>query len=267
VVRKKDRMVRVGTGSPVTIGRSEKMSKSKKNVVEPADIVDTYGVDAARWFMVSDSPPDRDLEWTDAGAEGAWRFIQKLWRLVVGIADDLPLAESPCPDRLSDPALALRRATHKAILAVTRDIEDLRFNTAVAQIYELTNTLTGFVPQKEDPIGDLWAVREGLDALVRLFAPMMPHLAEELWAMLGHSNLVANSDWPQGDPALLEQITVTIAVQVGGKLRATLEVARDLEKSEIEAAALGDAKVIKAINGRDIRKVIVVPNKIVNVVV
>ncbi len=267
VVRKKDRMVRVGTGAPVTIGRSEKMSKSKKNVVDPADIVDTYGVDAARWFMVSDSPPDRDLEWTDAGAEGAWRFIQKLWRLVAGIAGDLPLAESPCPDRLSDPALALRRATHKAILAVTRDIEDLRFNTAVAQIYEITNTLTGFVPQKEDPIGDLWAVREGLDALVRLFAPMMPHLAEELWAMLGHSNLVANSDWPQGDPALLEQITVTIAVQVGGKLRATLEVARDLEKSEIEAAALGDAKVIKAINGRDIRKVIVVPNKIVNVVV
>jgi len=266
IVRDKDQVTHAQTGAPVTVGRSEKMSKSKKNVVDPTDIVDTYGVDAARWFMVSDSPPDRDLEWTDAGAEGAWRFGQKLWRLVEGAAATLPPTDIPAPKSFGDPAIALRRATHKAILAVTGDIEGLRFNTAVAQIYELTNTLNSFAPEENDA-GDTWVLREGLDALVRLFAPMMPHLAEELWALLGHENLVADSDWPKGDPALLTQDTLTIAVQVGGKLRATLELARDLDKAEVEALALADEKVKKAIDGRDIRKVIIVPNKIVNVVV
>jgi leucyl-tRNA synthetase len=265
VVREKDQTVRADTGAPVVVGRSEKMSKSKKNVIDPADIVDTYGVDAARWFMVSDSPPERDLEWTDSGAEGAWKFGQRLWRLVTGTAGSLPPAGQAAPDTFSDRAISLRRATHKGIISVTNDIENLRFNTAVAHIYEMTNTLSSF--SVDDNASDAWALREGLDALVRLFAPMMPHLAEELWVALGHEGLVADSVWPVGDPGLLAEDTVTVAVQVGGKLRATLDLAVDMDKAAVEAAALSDDKVIKAIDGRDIRKVIVVPNKIVNVVV
>jgi len=265
ITRDKGTVTETATGATVTVGRSEKMSKSKKNVIDPADIVDTYGVDAARWFMVSDSPPERDLEWTDAGAEGAWRFGQRVWRLVTEATPQLTPSATPVPDSLGEVAGAARRATHKAILAVTDDIEKLRFNTAVAHIYELTNTLSILNPAEEP--GGPEVLREGLDALVRLFAPMMPHLAEEMWSLLGHDTLVADAPWPEGDPALLEQNTVTIAVQVGGKLRATLELERGLEQGLIEAAALADDKVQKAIDGRAVRKVIIVPDKIVNVVV
>jgi len=267
ISRDKDTVTELATGVPVVVGRSEKMSKSKKNVVDPADIVDTYGVDAARWFMVSDSPPDRDLEWTDAGAEGAWRFGQRVWRLVTGAVPFVAAIDTPVPKDIGDKAAATRRATHKTILAVTDDIEKLRFNTAVAHIYELTNTLSGLDLQAGGEAGTAEVMRESLDALVRLFAPMMPHLAEELWSALGHDELVADAPWPEGNPALVEDDTVTIAVQVGGKLRATLDMGRGLDKDTVESAALADEKVQRAIDGRPIRKVIVVPDKIVNVVV
>jgi len=246
-------------GTPVTVGRSESMSKSKKNVVDPGSIIDQYGADTARWFMLSDSPPERDLEWTEAGVQGAWRFTNRLWRLVLGALDELANAETGAATGKSDEAL--RRAVHKTIIAVSEDLDSLRFNRAVARLYELTNTLIDC-----EDVGGL-VLREGVETLVRLVAPMMPHLAEELWHRLGHTTLLAEEAWPIADPSLAADDTVTIAVQVKGKLRGTLEVPVDMDKSALEVAALELENVQRAMDGKPARKVIVVPNKIVNIVV
>ncbi|MBM3489710.1 MAG: leucine--tRNA ligase [Alphaproteobacteria bacterium] len=255
-------LVHAETGRPVSIGRSEKMSKSRKNVVDPEDIIERYGADTARWFMLSDSPPERDLEWTEAGVEGAWRFTQRLWRLAA--AEGLPAPGASQPNEFGPAALALRRATHKAIRRVTEDIEGFRFNVAVARIYELANALTEF---RGDPSGGAWALREAVKTLVRLAGPMMPHLAEELWQLLGHDRLLAESAWPEPEAALLVDETVTVAVQVGGKLRATLSLARDLGEPELRQAVLAEDKIKRALDGRTIRKMVVVPNRVVNLVV
>jgi len=246
-------------GTPVTVGRSESMSKSKKNVVDPGSIIDQYGADTARWFMLSDSPPERDLEWTEAGVQGAWRFTNRLWRLVLGALDELANAETGAATGKGDEAL--RRAVHKTIIAVSEDLDSLRFNRAVARLYELTNTLIDC-----EDVGGL-VLREGVETLVRLVAPMMPHLAEELWHRLGHTTLLAEEAWPIADPSLAADDTVTIAVQVKGKLRGTLEVPVDMDKSALEVAALELENVQRAMDGKPARKVIVVPNKIVNIVV
>jgi leucyl-tRNA synthetase len=249
-------------GSPVTVGRSEKMSKSKKNTVDPTDIIETYGADTARWYMLSDSPPERDLDWSESGIEGAWRHAQRVWRLV-SESIGLPGAGTPAPDNLSDDAVALRRSTHKAIKAVTDGIDNFRFNTAVAQIYELTNAINGF---KSPGLADGWALREALETLVRLSEPMMPHLAEEAWAELGHTTPLFETAWPEADPALVIDQTVKIAVQVNGKLRATIDLPRDASKEDAEAAAFAEPKIREAVAGKEIRKVIVVPGRIVNIV-
>jgi leucyl-tRNA synthetase len=269
---KKDGGTLVSTkdGSPVTIGRSEKMSKSKKNVVDPSYIIETYGADTARWFIISDSPPERDMEWTEAGVEGAWRFTQRIWRLVDSWLTAHPgLAgqdAGPGTDLPAD-ALALRRIVHKTIAGVTEDIEKFRFNRAVARIYELANAL-GDV--KDAAFGDAagLAIRaEALRVLVLLIGPAMPHLAEELWERLGHQGLLANAAWPEADPALIRDESVTVAVQVNGKLRTTLELPRDLDKAEAEQRALADANVQRALDGKAPKKVVVVPNRVINVVV
>ena len=261
VVRQADgRVVTLSGQRPVTAGRVEKMSK---NVVGLDAIRDQYGIDTARWFMLSDSPPERDMEWTAAGIEGAWRFAQRLWRLVTEAAPDLPAAGG-VPDDLGEAARGRRRAVHKTIRDVTDDIERFHFNKAVARLYELTNEIGGFAPQSA---GDRAALREALETLVALVGPMMPHLAEELWLALGHTRLLADTPWPGFDAALARDDTVTIAVQVSGKLRATLVLGRDLEQRALEAAALANDNVQRAIAGRPVRKVIVVPNRIVNVVV
>jgi leucyl-tRNA synthetase len=253
------------TGSPVSIGSVEKMSKSKKNTIDPTDIINEYGADTARFFMLSDSPPERDVEWTEAGVEGAWRFTQRLWRAVTGNASAMPEPGTPAPSDFSDAALALRKETHKAIKGVTDGIDSFRFNSAVARLYELVNALSGF---KVDPgnAGDGFAVREASEALVRLAAPMIPHLAEEAWATLGHATLVVDLAWPQADAALLVEDSVTLAVQVNGKRRDELTVARDADQPTIEQAALALDKVQKALDGKEVRKVIVVPGRIVNIV-
>ena len=255
-------VVHAESGQPVSIGRSEKMSKSRKNVVDPEDIIERYGADTARWFMLSDSPPERDLEWTEAGVEGAWRFTQRLWRLAT--AEGRPPGDSARPNLLGPAAQALRRATHKTIRRVTEDIEGFRFNVAVARIYELANVLGEYRASDE---GGAWAEREGLETLVQLVAPMMPHLAEELWRELGHATLLAETPWPEPEAALLVDETVTVAIQVGGKLRATLSLARDLAEAELRLAVLAEEKVQRALDGRAIRKMIVVPNRVVNLVV
>lgn len=253
------------TGDPVSIGSVEKMSKSKKNTIDPTDIINEYGADTARFFMLSDSPPERDVEWTEAGVEGAWRFTQRLWRAVTGNAAAMPAPGTPAPSEFSDAALVLRKETHKAIQGVTDGIDSFRFNSAVARLYELVNALSGFKIDA-DNAGDGFAVREASETLVQLAAPMIPHLAEEAWATLGHETLVVDLPWPQADDALLVEDSVTLAVQVNGKRRDELTVARDADQPTIEKAALALDKVQKALDGKQVRKVIVVPGRIVNIV-
>ncbi len=251
-------------GRPVLVGRSEKMSKSRKNVVDPAGIIERYGADTARWFMLSDSPPERDLEWTTAGVDGAHRFVQRLWRLVDEGLTRLPPAGTPTPGAFGAEALTLRRAVHRTIVAFTDDLERFRFNRAVARIHELANALGEFAPAGP---ADLWALREALETVARLIQPMMPHLAEELWERLGHPELLAESAWPEADGELAREDEVTVAVQVNGKLRATLLLPRDADAPAAEARALQEPNVRRAMGEKPARKVIVVPNKVINVVV
>ena len=246
---------------PVEIGRIEKMSKSKKNVVGLETIVEAYGADTARLYLLSDSPPERDLEWTDAGIEGAWRYANRLWRLVNERASPLPPTGAKIADRLSPADEALRRATHQTIALITDDLDKFRFNRAVARLRELTNAI------EEHGTASGAVQREAIEAVVRLLSPMMPHLAEELWQNLGHARLLAEEPWPKADPALAVAETVTIAVQVNGKLRDTFKLPRDAGESVVAAAALALPKIVAALGGKSPRKTIVVPNRIVNVVV
>ncbi len=256
----------IGDGRAVTIGRVEKMSKSKKNVVDPSDVIESYGADTARWFILSDSPPDRDMEWTDDGVQGAFRHVNRVARLVDTALDRLPPPQSPPPAVFSDPALALRRNVHKTIGAITEDIEDFHFNRAVARIYELTNVIAGFTTAQDDP-GDAWARREALEVLARLIAPMTPHLAEEMWERLGHRRMLVDTAWPEIDPTLLAEDEVTVAVQVNGKLRGTLTLPKDTGRETLEQAARQLPNVIRSLGDRPLKRAIVVPNRLVNLVV
>ncbi|MFN5127573.1 MAG: leucine--tRNA ligase [Sphingomonadaceae bacterium] len=239
----------IDSGAPAVAGRIEKMSKSKKNVVDPDDIVDQYGADAVRWFMLSDSPPERDLEWSEAGIEGCWRFVQRLWRLTAQVSG------ADGADKVLD------RKTHQVIAGVGADIEALAFNKAVAKIYDLANIIEKAAPS---------ASRDSaIRTILLLSSPMVPHLAEEAWTQLGAElggGLIADAAWPAVDPALLEEDEVTIAIQVRGKLRDTLTVAKGLPQAEMEALALASQKVQIAIDGGDIKKIIVVPDRLVNIV-
>ena len=249
-------------GAPVEIGGIEKMSKSKKNVVDPDDIIGSFGADTARWFMLSDSPPDRDVIWTEHGVEGAHRFVQRVWRLVSEAAHAL-VGVVPQPSDTS----ALSRAAHKALKAVGEDIEKLAFNRAVARIYELVNAASAPFSKLGDADGpEKAAAREAAEILTHLIAPMMPHLAEECWKALGGEGLVAARPWPVFDPALVVDEEITLPVQVNGKKRGDLTIGRDADQSAVEHAALALDAVQKALDGKPPRKVIVVPQRIVNVV-
>jgi leucyl-tRNA synthetase len=257
----------IETGEPVAIGGIEKMSKSKRNTIEPDEIMETYGADVARWFMLSDSPPERDVEWTERGVQGASRFTQRLWRLVGEAADRSAGAGTARPGSFTEPALAVRKAAHGALAKVTDAIDKLHFNVAVAHIYEFANALGAALANTAPSSADFaWAMREAADILVRLFHPMMPHLAEECWATLGHDTLVATEPWPVLEPALLIENTVTLPVQINGKKRADVTVARDAKNPEIEAAVLALEAVQRVLDGKRPKKVIVVPQRIVNVV-
>ena len=263
-VRKEgDGWVRLEDGSAVVAGRSEKMSKSKKNVVDPDRIIDTYGADTARLFMLSDSPPERDLEWTEAGIDGAWRYAQRLHRDIVEPAKAVAAKGTRRPNDLGDAATEIERKIHKTVHFVTDDLEKFHFNRAVARIRELSNALEDLDGEGTDAA---WARRFGWETLVKLIGPMMPHLAESLWQALGHGEMLVDQSWPAADPRLIVDDTVTIAVQINGKLRGTIELPRDADKAAAEAAALAQADVSKFIAGRAPKKVIVVPNRIVNVV-
>ena len=263
-----DGKLQTAEGGAVTIGRSEKMSKSKKNTVDPKAIIDGYGADTARLFMLSDSPPDRDLEWTDSGIDGAWRYLQRLYRLV---AENVEVANGHRIAAQTVTTHPLRQLVHKTIAAVTKDIEAFHFNKAVARIRELTNalekldvsdqpgTVTGNAENKA-------IFAEGIEAVLHLIAPFLPHLAEECWSLLGHKDLIALRAWPKADAALLEDETVTVAVQVNGKLRATLTLAKNLPEDEAKAIALAHPSVVAQLDGKTVKKTVVVPNRIINVV-
>ncbi|MFV0299077.1 MAG: class I tRNA ligase family protein, partial [Hyphomicrobiaceae bacterium] len=259
------RATEIATGKPVVIGSIEKMSKSKMNLVDPDDIIQHWGADCARWFMLSDSPPERDVIWTEAGVASAGRFMQRVWRLVHLTTEHAVPKGTPLPDKMGAEAMALRRAAHKALDQVGRHIEALRFNVAVAQIYELSNTLSDAFKARGEGLAN--AQREAAELLVQLVAPMMPHLAEECWARLGYNTLLAEESWPAAEPALLVDDTIVIAVQVNGKRRGEVEISRTAGNDEVQAAALQLDTVIKAMDGKSPRKVIVVPQRIVNVVV
>ncbi len=237
----------IATGAPATVGRVEKMSKSKKNTIDPGPIVDRYGADAVRWFMLSDSPPERDLPWSEAGIEGAWRFVQRLWRLIGSTGENAAEID-----------VDLDRKLHRAIAGVAEDIEALAFNKAVAKLYELTNAI-----EKAAPSASRSAA---VETLFRLVAPMAPHLAEEAWTMLDGEGLIADAPWPEVDPEMLVDDTVTIAVQVNGKLRDTLIMPKGTAREAIEAAALTSDKIVRLLEGKSPRKVIVVPDRLVNLV-
>jgi leucyl-tRNA synthetase len=261
------RAILLATGEEVAIGGIEKMSKSKRNTVDPDDIIATYGADVARWFMLSDSPPDRDVIWSDERVQGAARFVQRLWRLInesAGIAANAPKTR---PATFGSDALALRKAAHGALDKVSTGIEKLHFNVCLAYIREFSNTLGETLAGGGKPLPDLaWAIEEAAVILVQLFAPMMPHLAEECWAVLGQSGLVSEANWPQIERDLLVEDTVMLVVQVNGKKRGEVTVARTAQNPEIEAAALGLDAVKLALGGKAVRKVIIVPMRIVNVV-
>ncbi|MBB4099700.1 leucine--tRNA ligase [Sphingomonas kyeonggiensis] len=241
--------VELASGEPIEIGRIEKMSKSKKNTVDPEPIVDQYGADAVRWFMLSDSPPERDLEWSENGIEGAWRFVNRLWRLFHSVTED---EAGTGEDKDLDKRL------HRTIAGVAEDVEALTFNKSVAKLYELV----GAIEKAQPSASRTQAIR----ALARIVAPMVPHIAEQAWADWGNPGLIADAEWPVVDPALLVDDEVTIAVQVNGKLRDTLLMPKGAAKDVTEAAALASEKIVRALEGKQPKKVIVVPDRLVNIV-
>jgi len=248
------RLVLAATGEDVTPGRVEKMSKSKRNTVDPEPIVDQYGADAVRWFMLSDSPPERDLPWSEAGIEGSWRFVQRLWRLASDIAGG---AHSTWLGGDGEDKPLLRKL-HQTIAAVAANIEALAFNKAVANIYELANAIEKAAPSPTR--------QKAIETLILLVSPMVPHLAEAAWASLDRDGLIADASWPDVDPALLVEDEVTIAVQINGKLRDTLTAAKGAAKDDLEQLALASDKVQRVLEGKAPRKVIVVPDRLVNIV-
>jgi leucyl-tRNA synthetase len=256
-----------GSNEPAVIGRVEAMSKSKRNTVDPGAIIGRYGADTARWFILSDNPPERDMEWTESGVAGAFRFTQRIWRLATNAAPALPPPGTPA-EGAAGPARKLRQATHRTIAGVTEALDDFAFNVAVARIHEFANAIaeTDAAASAE---GMGAARREALETLARLVAPMMPHLAEEVFSVLcpATDRLVAEMDWPEADPALLKAETVTLAVQVLGKLRATIEVAAGASEAEIFALAEAEENVQRALGGKPVKKRIHVPGRVVNLVV
>jgi leucyl-tRNA synthetase len=248
---------RLSTGETLSIGDVEKMSKSKKNTVAPEDIFDTYGVDSARLFVLSDSPPERDVQWSTSGVEGSWRFTHRVWDLF----DSLPEADVPCANEAV--ALDLRKAAHKAVKAVTEGFEGFRFNAAIAKLYELVTTIR----TNDISVVGSQARRDALELLAGLIAPVTPHLAEECWTRLGKDGLVAEAPWPHFDPALAQDDAYIMPVQVNGKRRGELLIRVGATEDEIRDAALADEAVKRHLDGVSIRKIVFVPNRILNFVV
>ncbi len=262
VIEENGKFFRVSDHAPVKKGRSEKMSKSKKNVVDPADIVRDFGADTARLFVISDSPPDRDFEWTEAGIQGVWKFLNRIWSLSEAFLPYLGGVDQKIPQNLSDDDLKIRKIVHAAMREVSKEIEAFGLNRYVARLRELVNALSDLSPQEVNSA----ILREALETFLLLLSPVMPHIAEEIWSRLGRQTLIAETAWPQFDPSLVQKETVTLAIQVNGKLRATLDVAVHMPEDKVKEEALSQPNVTRALEGLTPRKVIVIPNKVVNIV-
>jgi len=259
----------LSNGAPVEIGSIEKMSKSKRNTIDPDDIIGTYGADTARWFMLSDSPPERDVIWTEEGVQGAARFIQRLWRLVGDVVDLAP-SDNAHDAASEDAVTTIRKAAHRAIIRVEEDLERLRFNRCVAHAYELANALQAELAVKKDkPVSPQWiaALREACEFLIAIIAPMMPHLAEECWTTLGHHTMVAETAWPKADKSLIVENDIVLPVQINGKRRDELTISRQADNTTIEQAVLSLESVKTALEGKAPKKIVIVPQRIINVVV
>ncbi|MCY4030591.1 MAG: leucine--tRNA ligase [Hyphomicrobiales bacterium] len=252
----------------VSIGPAEKMSKSKRNTVDPGDIIQKYGADTARWFMLSDSPPERDVQWTEAGIQGAFKFLKRFHRLVAENIDKLAPAGSKQPKKFSETAVKLRRETHACIKSVSDDLKGLRFNRAVARIHELANHISSFLSEDEDTQeGGGWALREAFEAMVRLSAPVVPHLCESCWQILGHESLLAGESWLEADASLLEQSETTIVVQVNGRRRGELRVPRGAQQESVTEQARQIDAVMHALGDGKLERTVFVPDRLVNLVV
>jgi leucyl-tRNA synthetase len=259
---KDGKRIELNTGAPVDVGAIEKMSKSKKNVVDLDAFVNDFGADVARWFVLSDSPPERDVEWTASGVKGAWNFVQRVWSLTDAHGHPAPKPGEPAP-AMEPEAHALRQLAHRAIQSVTDDIENFRFNVAVARCYELVNAIAKL---KSEDGGSLFARGEALRILAQLISPFMPHLAEECWEKLGFLGFVATAPWPEADPALAARTSVTLPIQVNGKKRAEIEAPKGAAQADVEKMALEHPLVAQFLEGQTVRKVIVVTDRIVNIV-
>lgn len=260
----------ISDGIEVEIGSIEKMSKSKRNTVDPDEIIGTFGADAARWFMLSDSPPEGDVIWSEEGVQGVARFMQRVWRLVGDLKSVAAPVGAKAPSELDADATAIRKAAHRALAKVEDDIVRLRFNRCIAHANELVNKLVqliGGIENAERNAGFAFACREAAEALVLLVAPMMPHLAETCWADLGHADLVSQATWPVANRSLILEDVITLPIQVNGKKRGEIVVSRDADEVSIRSAALADEAVRKAIDGKPVKRVVVVRERIVNVVV
>ncbi|MGB0934639.1 MAG: leucine--tRNA ligase [Alphaproteobacteria bacterium] len=259
-VRKADgKFVTVEDGSPVKVGRSEKMSKSKRNLVGLDDIIQEYGSDTTRLFLMSDSPPDRDLDWTESGVQGTWKYVNRLWRTVNQALPHMQDSE----DTPSDNDIKLKKLVHQTVAAVSQDIEKFHFNKYIARMRELSNA----IERVDFSTTNGGILREAIETLVQLFNPVIPHVTEEMWAVLGHNTVLANYPWPTVDPAMLTLETITMVVQVNGKRRASIEIDPNSEEDTIRDMALSDEAVQRAMAGAEIRKLIIVPKRIVNIVV
>jgi leucyl-tRNA synthetase len=250
------------------MGAQVKMSKSKKNVIDPQDIIDTYGADAARLFILSDSPPERDIEWTTAGIEGAWKYVNKLYKSIQDIVNANVLAPIAVekPESFGESATTLRKIAHRAADNIGKDIENFHMNRAVARLREFSNAFSSIHAVKSGDTGLDWALREALEYFVIMINPMMPHLAEELWEALGHNTPLTQISWPKAEKHLLADDTVTLAVQVNGKMRATITLPASADKDTAEKTALAEGSVQSALAGLTVKKIIVVPGRVVNVV-
>jgi leucyl-tRNA synthetase len=246
----------------VEFGRTEKMSKSKKNVIDPNQLIDQYGADTARLFSLFAAPPEKDLEWNEQGVEGCYRFINRVWRAVNDHLEVMTTATIPAT--VSGEAADLRRKTHQTIKKVSEDVDGrFHFNTAIAAVMELVNAIYAFKSAQENP----GVLREALEAVVRLLNPFVPHVCEELWQLLGHGESVEAAGWPLWDEAALAAAEVTLVVQVNGKVRGKITVAVDADKQVIEREALAEQNVRRYLDGKSVRKVIIVPGRLINIVV
>jgi leucyl-tRNA synthetase len=259
--------IKLSDSSPVAIGAIEKMSKSKRNTIDPEEIIQTLGADTARLFMLSDSPPDRDVIWSEEGVNGSYKYVQQLWRLLNDISQ-LDSDTQLDPSDFTGEALNIRQEVHSHLARVEDHLEKLRFNTAIAEIRKLTNFISDHLAQCSSPPTHqlIYAYREAGDYIIRMFAPIMPHLAEECWALLGHKQLLSETPWPTLNRALTLKSDITLPIQMNGKKRGEITVAIDADEQTIKQAVLNLDVIKTALNGSAPKKIIIVPKRIINVV-